>query len=173
MVRPRKFDSDDVLTGVMHTFRRQGYSASSVRDLEEASGATSGSLYNTFGSKQGLFRAACTHYLQTIVDQRIRTYAPKGSGIDGLRALFLSTLEEPDGCLITNSAIEFGDTNVPEVVTEGFAALKTAFSNCLDSNKADVDTLLAFYQGILVLVRAGYDKRALKQMISKHFNSLT
>ena len=40
-----------------------------------------------------------------------------GAGIEGLRRLFLSLLREPDGgssgCLITNSAVEFGRMERP------------------------------------------------------------
>ncbi|MHC0052719.1 TetR/AcrR family transcriptional regulator [Actibacterium sp. D379-3] len=176
MARPRAFDPDTVLTGAMHAFRRQGFARCSVRDLEASSGVTSGSLYNTYGDKQGLFQAACAHYLRTVVDQRIRKHAPKGSGIAGLQALFLSTLNEPDaesyGCLITNSAVEFGDAGAPDVVAEGLEVLKAAFDDRLGGDAADADALLAFYQGVLVLVRAGYDKRMLERMILRFFESL-
>lgn len=176
MARPRSFDENTVLTGVMHLFRRQGFAASSVRDLETASGMTSGSLYNAYGDKQGLFQAACTHYLRTVLDDRVRTYAPTGSGLEGLRAFFLSTLKEPDGaafgCLITNTAVEFGQAGPPDVVTKGFDELRRVFADRLTGDAATVDAVLAFYQGTLVLVRSGYDKPALERMISKFFDTL-
>ncbi len=161
----------------MHAFRQQGYAATSVRDLEAATGLTSGSLYNSYGDKQGLFAAAGAHYLRKVVDRRLSTYCPEGSGLAGLRALFLSTLVEPGGgCLITNCAIEFGAADAPEVVTAGLSVLKAAFKERLGGGEeadARAEVLLTLYQGLLVLVRAGYDARALERMISEFFETLS
>lgn len=176
MARPRTFDEETVLSGAMHVFRRQGYTASSVRDLEEATGLTSGSLYNTYGDKRGLFRAASDHYNRKVLMRRLQDHAPKGSGIEGLRRLFLSLLHEPDGgssgCLITNSAVEFGDTEIPPFVTHGFDLLREAFADRLSGDGPDAVGLLALYQGVLVLVRAGYETRDLEKMITNHFSIL-
>ncbi len=176
MARPRTFDHEAVLSGVMHVFRRQGFAATTVRDLEAASGLTSGSLYNSYGDKQGLFQAASAHYNQQVLAGRINRHAPEGSGIGGLRRLFLSLLQEPGGghagCLITNSAIEFGDTEVPEFVTQGFQTLQSVFADRLGGEASAAVELLALYQGILVLVRAGSDAAALDRMINDYFNRL-
>lgn len=175
MARPRMFDPDAVLTDVMNVFRRKGFAACSVRDLELASGLTSGSLYNAYDDKRGLFQAASDHYLNTVVRQRIRAFAPQRSGIEGLRALFLSTLNEPAeeafGCLITNSAVEFGQVGAPDFVAQGLETLRAVFVDRLDGDDTGADALLAFYQGILVLVRAGHDKSALERMISRFFET--
>jgi len=180
MARPRAFDEERLLTGVMHAFRRKGYAATTVRDLEEAAGFTSGSLYNSYGDKQGLFAAASAHYLRTVVDRRLQTHAPAGSGIEGLRSLFLSLLDEPggttDGCLITNSAVEFSG-EAPALVSEGFARLGATFADRLREafgivRKEEAMALLALYQGILVLVRSGADPAPLEATIRDQFDKL-
>ncbi|MGE0408001.1 MAG: TetR/AcrR family transcriptional regulator [Amphiplicatus sp.] len=174
MARPRTFDDDVVLSRAMHVFRRKGYAASSVRDLETATGLTSGSLYNSYGDKRGLFRAASNHYNRVVLWRRIQRHAPEGSGADGLRRLFLSLLKEPDGgsagCLITNAAVEFGDKDRPPFVKKGFAALRNVFADRVGD--AEAVMLLALYQGVLVLIRAGYDRRALKEMIADFFDTV-
>jgi len=176
MARPRTFDEEVLLSRVMQVFRRQGYAASSVRDLEAASGLTSGSLYNSYGDKRGLFQAASEHYNRTVLARRLEEHAPKDAGLDGLRALFLSLLEEPDGgasgCLITNAAIEFGDTGQPPFVAEGFDRLRRAFAERLGGDGPEAVELLALYQGVLVLFRAGYDPAELKMMIADRFDML-
>ena len=43
----------------------------------------------------------------------------------------------------------------------------------LGGDDTDADALLAFYQGILVLVRSGHDKSALERMISRFFETFT
>src|SRR5260370_6206304 len=112
MVRSRSYDESEVLTGAMHAFRRSGYSGVSIPELEAATGLSAGSIYNSFGDKRGIFLAAFGHYLKAVLEQRISTFAQPANGLSGLRQLFLSLLGEPDGetfgCLITNSAIEFG-----------------------------------------------------------------
>ncbi len=176
MARPREYDQTTVLTAVMHAFRRRGFAATSVRDLETATGVTSGSLYNSYGDKRGLFQAASEHYNRAVLERRIRDHAPEGSGIAGLRQLFLSLLDEPGGgtagCLITNSAIEFGETEMPGFVGEAFVTLRDVFSDRLGGDEAEALATLALYQGVLVLVRAGYETGELSKMINTHFGTL-
>ena len=190
MTRPRSFDEPAVLAGAMHAFRRAGFAAISVRDLEQATGLSAGSIYNTYGDKAGLFDAAFAHYLEAVLRRRIARYADAGKGLVGVRRLFVSLLEEPagecHGCLITNSAIEFGaGTDVRHrAVAAGFAILREAIGERLiAARKAGqlrdgvepaiaAVKLIVLYQGVLVLVRAGYDKRGLKQAIHLEFDSL-
>lgn len=187
MARTREYDENTVLTGAMHAFRRQGFATISIRDLEAATGLKAGSLYNSFGDKAGLFQAALAHYNRTVLDRRIAEHAKEAAGLAGLRALFLSLLHEPRneafGCLITNAAIEFG-REAPPGVGEGLGILRELFAARLASAKAagrlrsgldeqlGAQRLLALYQGILVLVRAGHDKAELARMIDSDFDAM-
>lgn len=189
MGRSRAYDEDVVLTAAMHAFRRKGYSAVSIRDLEEATRLKAGSIYNSFGDKAGLFDAAFAHYNRAVLHRRISEHANATAGLGGLRALFLSLLHEPNGeafgCLITNSAIEFGGEESPHAgVKEGVRVLSETFSARLSSARAGgmlrggidptsaAQKLLALYQGILVLVRAGHDKTVLGKLINDEFDAL-
>ena len=49
MARPREFDEGTVLEAAGLCFWKQGYEATSVRDLVAPTGITAGSLYNAFG----------------------------------------------------------------------------------------------------------------------------
>jgi AcrR family transcriptional regulator len=189
MARPRSYDEEAVLVAAMHAFRRKGYAAVSIRDLEQATGLKGGSIYNSYGDKAGLFAAAFDHYNQSVLGRRIAEHAAEEAGLDGLRALFLSLLHEPGGgtfgCLITNSAIEFGGgADAPHGVSDGLRTLHGTFLARLRSARASgalrpgVDPaigatkLLALYQGVLVLVRAGHARKSLKQLIDDEFDSL-
>jgi TetR/AcrR family transcriptional regulator, transcriptional repressor for nem operon len=174
----------------MHAFRRSGYSGVSIPELEVATGLSAGSLYNSFGDKRGIFLAAFAHYLKAVLDRRIATFAKPANGLSGLRQLFLSLLREPNGetfgCLITNSAIEFGSDDVvsEQTVLKGFEILQRLFVDRLAAAKAanrlrgDVDPnigavrLLALYQGVLVLIRAGYEPRMIRRAIDLEFDNL-
>jgi TetR/AcrR family transcriptional repressor of nem operon len=189
MGRTRSYDEDTVLRGAMQAFRSKGYQAVSVRDLEDATGLKMGSIYNSFGDKAGLFDAAFAHYNRTVLRGRLDRHAPAARGLAGLRELFLSLLDEPRGesfgCLITNAAVEFGaGSGSHPLVSEGLRILSTAFAERLTAARrdrllrADVDPvrasarLLALYQGVLVLIRAGHDRAALTQLIDDEFDGL-
>ncbi|GHJ28729.1 TetR family transcriptional regulator [Streptomyces hygroscopicus subsp. sporocinereus] len=61
--RPRAFDQEAVLEAAMLLFWEQGYEATSLAQLREATGLSSASLYGAFGSKDGLFARAVEHYI--------------------------------------------------------------------------------------------------------------
>lgn len=63
--RPRSFDRDAALHRAMEVFWTKGYDNASLADLTAAMGIAPPSLYAAFGSKDGLFRAAVTHYVET------------------------------------------------------------------------------------------------------------
>jgi AcrR family transcriptional regulator len=170
----------------MHAFRRAGYRGLSVRDLEEATSVSAGSLYHAYGDKAGLFDAAFRHYNQAVLEARIDRHAPVEAGVGGLRKLFLSLLHEPDGerfgCLITNTAIELGGHAPPhQRVSQGLAVLERTFSDRLarvvgpgadDAVARRATRLIALYQGVLVLIRAGYDLSDVEKMINFEFDEL-
>jgi TetR/AcrR family transcriptional repressor of nem operon len=190
MVRSRSYDEGEVLAGAMHAFRREGYAGISIPQLEAATGLSSGSIYNSFGDKRGIFLAAFEHYLQAVLERRIARLARPEDGLAGLRQLFLTLLSEPDGktfgCLLTNSAIEFGaDREIMEsIVSRGFNILERLFADRLSAARsagvlrttidprAGAVRLLALYQGVLVLVRGGYDLKKVRHAIHHEFNNL-
>lgn len=190
MVRARAFDEDTVLTGAMQAFRRSGYAGVAVPALEAATGISSGSLYNAYGDKRGIFLAAFEHYLKAVLEARIARFASPSQGLSGLRQLFLSLLREPDGeksgCLITNAAIEFGadDAMTGPTARKGFDILERLFLDRLTAAKSlgklssSVDPksastrLLALYQGVLVLVRGGHETTKIRRAITGEFDHL-
>jgi TetR/AcrR family transcriptional regulator, transcriptional repressor for nem operon len=189
MGRNRAYDEDSVLSEAMHAFRHRGYQAVSIRDLEDATGLKAGSIYNSFGDKAGLFDAAFAHYNRSVLAGRIDRHAPAEAGLDGLRVLFTSLLHEQDGeafgCLITNTAVELGGAVPPHhCVEEGLGLLTRTFADRLDTAQRTGDLragvasrnaavkLLALYQGLLVLIRAGHDKAPLERLIHDEFNEL-
>ncbi len=191
MPRRKEFDESEALTGAMHAFRRDGYNLVSVKDLEQATGLSSGSLYNSFGSKDALFAQSLTHYNKTVVAKRVREHLENQSPAQGLRTLFLSLLNEPGGttygCLLTNSAIEFSgqDREMTTGIRQGMDILEKGFQSTLtrlaaqsgiNQPEAAFQTgalrLLTFYQGLLVLIRLGRPRSDLEQVINYEINAI-
>ena len=72
MARPREFDEGAVLDAAVLCFWKQGYEATSVRDLVEHTGIAAASLYNAFGDKRALYEKALDHYVEDSIADRIR-----------------------------------------------------------------------------------------------------
>lgn len=184
MARPRAFDEDKVLDAAMHCFRAIGFRNASIRDLERATGLTSGSLYNAYGDKDGLFRAAFDRYLRIVVLPRMQAFAGAGKTLDDLEQLYLSLFEMPYadgfGCLVVNSAVEFG--SAPSVASDGVTlgldtvegAIRSVLSRELPAGSAEANTnrLMLIYQGLLVASRAGRADAAVAAAISEEFRHL-
>lgn len=69
--RPRSFDVDEVLTGAVELFWRDGFAATTARRLQEQLGISQSSLYHAFGSKDGLQLAALDAYEAATADALI------------------------------------------------------------------------------------------------------
>ena len=55
MVGTRQFDEDALLEAALNTFWQNGFTATSMIDVAEATGVQRGSLYNAYGDKRGIF----------------------------------------------------------------------------------------------------------------------
>ena len=186
MPRQLEFDENAALTGAMHAFRQHGYRNVSIKILEKQTGLASGSIYNSYGGKQGIFDRAFGHYIETVVKKRIAAHLSHEVPGTGLLDLFLTLLEEPGGqshgCLLTNCAIEQAgeDSIADKYVSEGFRLLEEGFVKSLsavpgfpvDQITITAIRLLVFYQGLLVLIRHGHDKAALKKTIIAEIKSI-
>lgn len=173
MGRKQLWDQAEVLASAMRLFRRRGYLGASVRDVAEATGLHPGSLYRVFQSKDGLFCAALDAYNDQVVQGRVRAHLLESPDpVAGIRSFFTSTFEtgrDPDpGCLLTNTAVEsFTVPQAADAVRRGLETIESGFAEALTrartlgllSEDLDVEVsaahLLALYQGLLVLVRAG------------------
>jgi TetR/AcrR family transcriptional regulator, transcriptional repressor for nem operon len=185
MARPRSFDPDSVLTAAMHCFRRLGYERVTIKDLEQATGVSSGSLYNSYESKEGVFRAALDHYLATVVGARIAAFARPSANLDDLEQLFLSIWEMPQadgfGCLVTNSAVEFGP-NAPEFAADKIArglelagnGIRSVLMRELGPEEGDreAEHLALVYHGVLVLSRSATLTPGHRQAVRETFDRL-
>ncbi len=183
MARPRKQDKKRILAAAWELFRVHGYEASSIKKIERATGQKAGSLYNDFGSKQGLMVQAIDAYIGDVVGPRIDKYLSDPDPLNGIRQLFCSTFNEQApairGCLLTNTIGEFASTDdeISSVVARGFDALRAGFEgaygraqelgigNLALSPQKAAGFLLVSYQGILVLARANHSSSDLRNSV--------
>lgn len=105
MARPIEYDKVAVLTSAMQLFWQKGYEPTSMKELVEATGLTTRSMYNIFGSKSGLFEACLNWYYEVGARDRYERLIRE----DGLMAIrhFIEALGErktKNGCLYVNTA---------------------------------------------------------------------
>lgn len=168
----------------MHAFRRHGYARISIRQLEEATGLTSGSLYNAFGDKDGLYRAAIAHYVDGFVIARLQAHAGPQAALEDLEEFFLTLFRPPMtdgfGCLVSNAAMEFGssgsvaDKGVGRALDLVDASMRAVLGREIGREAAGPAAmrLSLMYQGILLMTRAGRAGKDHEEAIRAEFERL-
>jgi TetR/AcrR family transcriptional repressor of nem operon len=168
--RPREFNEDKVLLAAAHAFWENGYHATSIDDICEATGLLRGSLYGAYGDKHGIFVAALKHYCELRVARAEASLSgPPSREVlrRGLAYYFESAtdLALARACFITNTALELvpQDREVAEIIEHTFrrmsalwsaAAIRARdageFKTRLDKKKVG-DYLYCIVQGLRVL----------------------
>jgi AcrR family transcriptional regulator len=142
MPRPRAFDEDNAVAAAKELFWDQGYLATSIGDLEEATGLSRSSLYLAFSSKQDLFAAALGLYLETFMDSLLDPLENEDVGLREIVNYFktVATLfKEPEGqrgCLMINTIAESAgrDPVFTRHVERFLKRLRGAFANALKNS---------------------------------------
>lgn len=172
--RPREFDVDDVLDRAIEVFRERGYEASSMADIERATGLNTSSIYNTFGSKKTLFNRSLGRYETVRLAAIVEVLAAGTAGLADLhRALEIQRAESLSewghgGCLAINAMTELGPRagDAKELLADFRRQLAEAIRLPLDRAVAlgemNPDTaptavalLVTFTLGVGVLMRSG------------------
>lgn len=142
-----KFDEQLAISKAMDVFWKKGYSGTSMRDITEAIGINSSSLYNTIGDKHQLFVKCIKNYTESrieIAKKQVQNVSSPLSAIEEfINAAAFSITHDPNSCL----------------------AIKTTFEMAIDDPeikkilKADSDFT---YQIILKLVKSAIEEKEIK-----------
>lgn len=185
MARPREFDENTVLDAAMECFWRQGYEATSIRDLIEGTGITGASIYNAFGDKRALFRRALDRYVDTSIAERIRRCRdmPPREAIAAFLAEILDrSLSSPDhrGCMLVNAAMEIApqDPDFQRSIAEVLAQIEAFFLERVRAGQEDGSIrslvnaedlarhLVGVLMGMRVLARVRPERALLEGVVS-------
>lgn len=178
MARPIQFDQTKVIQSAMMLFFRHGYTATSMSTLLTTTGLKSGSLYASFGSKQGLFEAAIDYYALTTLEKLITQLNGSDDFVENIRDAISATIDgglscEPHGCFLANSLIELAPHNeaIKLRVQGHLNNVEQAYSETLEKAKAagqlaedfDVEKkakkIMISIWGICVFQRTGLDQQ--------------
>lgn len=151
MARPRKFDREHALQQAVHLFWQNGYHATSMKQLETTLDMRPGSLYATFGNKDGLFREALDTYAGRMSESLSGALSQGPSVMAGLfrylrsMAGRLAEDQAPSkACLMVKTLLEVSDGELREQVNARLASvealLTTALTNAQDHGELPATT---------------------------------
>ncbi|GHG91553.1 TetR/AcrR family transcriptional regulator [Comamonas sp. JC664] len=144
MARTRAFDETEAVRKALGVFWSRGYEATSLSDLEAATGLNRSSLYQAFESKRGLFTRAVALYLQEVITPRLTVFDASPAGLSRVTAYFESLattmVTAPPaltrrGCLLVNTATELAshDAEAHRAVADYRALLQGHLQRALEA----------------------------------------
>ena len=181
MVGVRQFDEDALLEVALKTFWQNGFVATSMIDVAEATGVQRGSLYNAYGDKERLFLLAFERYASRFLDF-VRQALSNPDPAVALTALFKGAIANMSkgtpsrGCLTTKTAIELPlagtaiDARVKRLIEDFTALVRDTLSRPAARRKLSCDPEIAadlavtFTRGLAVMERAYRNPRHLEKM---------
>jgi TetR/AcrR family transcriptional repressor of nem operon len=181
MARPREFDEGAALHAAVLCFWKQGYEATSVRDLVERTGVTAASLYNAFGDKRALYEKALDRYVEQSIADRIRRCESLPS-LRAIEAFFEEIVKrslndrERKGCMLVNAALDVAphDPAFRKIVAGVLVGMEAFFQGCIEAGQVDgtitrslpaatlAQNLLGVLMGIRVLARVRPERALLE-----------
>jgi AcrR family transcriptional regulator len=105
--RPKTYDRDQVLESALLLFWRKGFEGSHLQELVEVTGLNRFSLYKEFGSKEGLFEAATSRYMEQLGALGMHLEA-EPLGAANIREYFEALIDYRfrHGCFLVNTLSE-------------------------------------------------------------------
>ncbi|MCL1046986.1 TetR/AcrR family transcriptional regulator [Shewanella electrodiphila] len=194
MSKPAKFNREDIIHKAANLYWQKGFHATSMRNLQEVIDMRPGSIYATFGSKEGLFKEALQYYAQTGVQALHACRTETGSPLQALKLFIERSVmgskcdtQAPSGmCMLVKTVAELTEDNADllaeaklslVMIETEFAKLLTEAQTCgeLDASQ-DVKALARFVQvqiiGIRTYAHANRDSDTIQQLIDDLFSTL-
>ncbi|MFD8114342.1 TetR/AcrR family transcriptional regulator [Streptomyces microflavus] len=191
MGRAREFDTETAASRAMELFWSHGYEGTSLRDLTRHLGIGQGSLYAAFGDKEGLYRAALTHYRTTLAAAAVRDLEQGVDARSAVRGLLMERVriaveQDGRGCLVVNAACERlpGAPPVRRIVRDVQDATRDALTEVLRAAaergeigarhhpRALAAFLVTLLNGLLVSSKITPDARALEPVVDIALSTL-
>ena len=136
--RPKSFDETEVLERAMDLFWECGYARLSVSELLAHMGISRQSLYDSFGSKRGLFLRAIHHYRNTQLTAALALLERDGPPLENVKAVMryfeaLANDRRCRGCLVANTLVELGphDQEIAQLLQATLDLLRAGLEGAL------------------------------------------
>ena len=185
MARPIEFDREEVLQKAIGVFWQKGYSATSVKNLVEATGLQPGSIYSAFGDKRGLFLAAIDGYFEGMKRKILSILHADQPAIVRIEIFFNRLVsdsiidDQRKGCFLVNTLLEIpvDDLEINSRIQSMFRWVENEFRSVLIEHMASGELdikqspealarfLVAGIYGLRVFNKTQPDVLALKSIV--------
>lgn len=173
IVAKKKFNEAEAIDKALDLFWEKGYEATSMRDLIAHLNITTGSLYDSFGSKDKLFAMCYDAYNAKYIKGLMKELEKENSGSQAIVNFFNAMLQSHSGlrgefgCFMTNTITELGYKKPPiadrsirqlaEVEEAFFKAVKRGQERGEIRTNIEAHELAAFltttFQGMNVMIK--------------------
>ena len=173
MGRPKKFSREEMLEKAIPIFWKQGFSDTSLEDLERATGVNKSGLYSEFRNKDDLFVECLRYYLACQQKRGLLTEEPLGwKNIETFLTRGPHRKEEQKGCFSISSMREFAilPDEVRAIVAQSRATMKRLLVKNIEAAGSTMDPesvaemVLVFFSGLCIEynLTSGKNSRARK-----------
>ena len=191
MARRKEYDRNEALDAATLVFWVKGYKGTAVSDLVSATGLNKHSMYQEFGSKDGLFQECINNYvLETKKDlKHILTRPP--IGMKNIEEFFYNRIsyaasEDCIGCFLINTAIEkeLIELEAFDLANKYILDHQELFYRCLKAAQAKGEIpkgkncrilakyLLTFLAGLMVIGKTKQKRESLETMLEMVFTTI-
>ena len=118
MARVETFNRQEIIERAMQVFWKKGYNGASIQDLVDATGLNRSSIYNSFGSKEQLYRLTLEYYEEGSNKEVRKALLKSSNSTEAIRKVLemvtLATDKATDnkGCFILNCKTEMGNSDL-------------------------------------------------------------
>lgn len=169
MGRPKSYRVAEAVALALPAFWMAGFEATSLKDLEAATGLNKFSLYASFGSKRGLYLACLDDYISRYLAPFFSGFKPDGPAsieafLQGVVARLVAT--NGLGCVLLNGGIEFQgrDIEVNERINRTYQILTdTMADHWHDAHRGEAFTALV--RGLMTSNRLGLKRETLDAIV--------
>jgi len=115
MPKTETFNRAHILELATEVFHQKGYNGTSMQDLVDATALNRSSIYNSFGSKMGIFMEVLNFYQKNANENFGKGLASAYNATDAIESIFEMTLSyiikdtDQKGCLIVNCKSEMSN----------------------------------------------------------------
>lgn len=153
--RPRSFTEEDALWAAVNVFWSKGYDGASMKDLTEAMGINSPSLYATFGDKHALYLKAIDRYIS-----------------NDACAPLVAFEEEPD---IARAVRAFMEASIDYATNHESGTRGCFLSSCVSTTAGEAEDIRALLRRAIeetdAHLAARFEREKAKSALPEHFPS--
>ncbi len=170
MGRAAGFNREDVLERAMDLFWRNGFSGTSLRQLEEATGLNPGSIYYHFKDKRTLFEAVLAYYIENRLLARLAYYMNRHPPVESLRLFFTTSYRQDDvkdyrcGCLLVLALTEGHKDSLAPLLEDALTRVEQGFAAALEAEQREISAARILLDNYIALQLTGHFRNSRKTL---------